>query len=81
LIFAVRLIAQRLARPRVDGGGIARVDAVEAGVVVDIFARTVEIRARIARVEPPDGKAAVAQQLLVEAAGGDAEVRALQEFL
>src|SRR3546814_11733242 len=54
-------------------GGIARVDAIEAGVVVGAFARAVIILARIAAVEAADGESAVAQQFLVEAARGDAQ--------
>src|SRR3546814_16547166 len=59
-------------------GGIARVDAIEAGVVVGAFARAVIILARIAAVEAADGEAAVAQQFLVEAARRDAQVGAFE---
>ena len=75
LIFAVGLEPQRIARPAVDRGGVARIDAIEAGVIVGLFARIVIILARVAAVEPADGQAAVAQQFLVEAAGRDAQIR------
>src|SRR3546814_19054189 len=62
----------------VDRGGIARVDAVEAGVVVGRLAGIVIVAAGIAGVETADGEAPVPQKLLVEARRRDAEVRLLQ---
>src|SRR3546814_6364661 len=50
----------------VDRGGIARVDAVEAGVVVGRLAGIVIVAAGIAGVETADGEAPVPQKLLVE---------------
>src|SRR3546814_2781930 len=64
----------------VDRGGIARVDAVEAGVVVGRLAGIVIVAAGIAGVETADGEAPVPQKLLVEARRRDAEVRLLQEL-
>src|SRR4029453_590994 len=63
LIFAVGNETQCAARPAVDGGRIAGVDAVEAGIVVGRLAGAVIVLAGVARVEPADGHAAVAQQL------------------
>src|SRR3546814_6440851 len=62
-------------------GGIARVDAIEAGVVVGAFARAVIILARIAAVEAADGEAAVAQQFLVEAARSEEHTSELQSLM
>src|SRR3546814_11685467 len=65
----------------VDRGGIARVDAVEAGVVVGRLAGIVIVAAGIAGVETADVEAPVPQKLLVEARRRDAEVRLLQALL
>uniref|UniRef100_A0A0N4ZLE2 Glucosamine_iso domain-containing protein n=1 Tax=Parastrongyloides trichosuri TaxID=131310 RepID=A0A0N4ZLE2_PARTI len=71
-------ILQTLARPGVDGGGIGAVDAVEAGVVVRTIAGIVIVDAGVAGVQAADGQAAIAQQLLVEAAGRQAQVGVAQ---
>ena len=80
-IAAVGLVAQVSSQVGVDRSRIAGVDAVEAGIVVGLLTRVVIVGAGVAGIEPTDGQAAVAQQFLVEPAGRDAQVGAVEEGL
>src|SRR4249919_2479927 len=81
LIFAVGDEAEGAPGPAVDRGGVAGIDTVETGIIVGAFAGAVIILAGVARVQPPDSEAPIAQQLLVEAVRSYAQVSAIKERL